>query len=865
VIPRSGMVNFDQSQMACCGILKREQVHRWMQCGLRTRRSYISNLNMLVVARSRSGERPLRRGFPTAFRVRMSLPNTALPSGLLKVVPPRPSVHEDALAPRSRSSSKPSLPSRIAVIGNYLPRHCGIATFTTDLCTAISAEYGTARLLALPVNDTEQGYDYPSRVRWSLAQDEVRSYEEAADFLNFNNIDMVCLQHEYGIFGGPAGSHILHLLRRLKMPVVTTLHTVLREPDPHQLMVMEEIAELSDRLIVMSELSSQFLQEIFKVPGSKIDMVPHGVPDLPFLDPNFYKDRFGVEGKAVLLTFGLLSPNKGIENVIQALPHILSKHKNVMYIVAGATHPHILRREGDKYRATLQALAKDIGVEAQVIFHDRFVSPEEMIEFIGAADIYVTPYRHEAQVVSGTLAYALGAGKAIISTPYWHAIELLDDRRGALVPFQNPEAIANKTIELLDTPAMRHAMRKRAYLFAREMIWKRVAQGYMESFARVRSDRMEAPRVQFAARMIPKSLDQLPELKLSHLRGLTDDTGMLQHSIFTIPNRREGYTTDDNARALIFAVLLGQEEKHHSGKVTPSTASLALCYSAFMEHAFNSAKGRFRNFLRYDRRWNELIGSEDSHGRALWALGTVLGRSQDDGLRGAAGRLFEFSLPAAAEFSSPRAWAYTLIGIQEYLDSYPGDRDAQKVRSLLSRRLLEMYEKVRRPDWKWFENILAYGNARLPQALLVVGSACSDDRMVSAGLESLDWLCAEQHCEINRHFVPIGSQGFYHHNGEKARFDQQPLEAAGAVSACLQAYRVTGDTRWHGEAWSAFNWFLGDNDLQLPLYDSVTGGCRDGLHPDRANENQGAESTLSFLMALLEMRSQAPEQKETLS
>jgi glycosyltransferase involved in cell wall biosynthesis len=725
--------------------------------------------------------------------------------------------------------------------------------------------------MALPVDDTEEGYDYPDRVRWSLAQDDVKSYQEAAEFLNFDNIDMVCLQHEYGIFGGPAGSHILHLLRGLKMPVVTTLHTVLREPNPDQMLVMQEIADLSDRLIVMSQLSSQFLQEIFKVPGSKIDMVPHGVPDLPFLDPNFYKDRFGVEGKAVLLTFGLLSPNKGIENVIQALPRILSKHKNVAYIVAGATHPHILRREGDKYRASLQALAKEIGVESQVIFHNRFVSPEEMVEFIGAADIYITPYRHEAQVVSGTLAYALGAGKAIISTPYWHAIELLDDRRGALVPFQNPDAIAQKTIELLDTPAIGHAMRKRAYLFAREMVWKRVAQGYMESFARVRSDRTEFPKVQFASRVIPKCLDQLPELKLNHLNRMTDDTGILQHAIFTIPNRGEGYTTDDNARALILAVLLDglnatQPEKDQHLKVDPPTVDAASLYLSFLEHAFNSTKGRFKNFLRYDRRWNEPVGSEDCHGRALWGLGTVLGRSQDQGLRGAAGRLFEYSLPAAVEFSSPRAWAYTLLGIHEYLNSYPGDRDAQNVRTALSRRLLEMYELIRGPDWKWFENVLAYGNARLPQALLLVGSACSDDRMVSAGLESLDWLSQTQHCETNGHFVPIGSQGFYRQDGQKARFDQQPLEAAGAVSACLQAYRVTGDSRWRNEAWSAFNWFLGDNDLQLPLYDSATGGCRDGLHPDRANENQGAESTLSFLMALLEMRSlQEPKQEEILS
>jgi len=498
-------------------------------------------------------------------------------------------------------------------------------------------------------------------------------------------------------------------------------------------------------------------------------------------------------------------------------------------------------------------------VESQVIFHNRFVSPEEMVEFIGATDIYITPYRHEAQVVSGTLAYALGAGKAIISTPYWHAIELLDDRRGALVPFQDPNAIAHKTIELLDTPAIRHAMRKRAYLFARDMVWKRVAQGYMESFSRVRSDRTENPRVQFSARLIEKSLGQLPELKLNHLNQMSDDTGMLQHAIFTVPNRSEGYTTDDNARALVLAVL--REDKGPLG-----SANSVGTYLSFLEHAFNPSKDRFKNFLRYDRRWSEPVGSEDCHGRALWALGTVLGRSQNQGCRGAAGRLFESSLPAAVEFSSPRAWAYTLLGVQEYLDSYAGDRDAQKIRSVLSRRLLDMYESVRRPGWKWFENVLAYGNARLPQALLLVGSACSDDRMVSAGLESLDWLAKTQRCEINHHFVPIGSQGFYRQGSEKARFDQQPLEAAGAVSACLEAYRATGDSRWRREAWSAFNWFLGDNDLQLPLYDSTTGGCRDGLHPDRANENQGAESTLSFLMALLEMRClQEPEQKDVLS
>ena len=779
----------------------------------------------------------------------MSVIKTIPSTGTLELVNRRPMASRQGPSAPIQLQSGAGLPSRIAVVGNYLPRQCGIATFTTDLCEAISTECGAARLFAVPVNDTESGYAYPERVRLALAQDDLSSYEQAADFLNFTNFDLVCLQHEYGIFGGPAGSHILALLRRLKMSVITTLHTVLREPSPDQRRVMEEIAELSDRLIVMSELSSQFLQEIFKVPGSKIDMVPHGVPDLPFLDPNFYKDRFGVEGKAVLLTFGLLSPNKGIENVIQALPYILSKHKNVVYLVAGATHPHILRREGDQYRAYLQALAKEIGVESKVIFHNRFVSPQEMVEFIGAADIYVTPYRHEEQVVSGTLAYALGAGKAIISTPYWHAIELLDDRRGALVPFQDPDAIARKTVELLDTPAIRHAMRKRAYLFAREMVWKKVAQGYMASFGRARSVRMREPRVRFADETRAKCLDKLPALNLDQLHRLTDDTGILQHATFALPNYSEGYTTDDNARALVLAIFVEQ-----LGQAAPVTNNLASRYLAFLGHAFNPANGRFRNLLSYARTWSEAQGSEDCHGRALWALGTVLGRSKDQTLRGAAGHLFEIAVPAVVTFASPRAWAFALLGIEEYLNCFPGDRDAQTMSSALATRLVELYRSNLSPEWNWFEDVVAYSNARLAQAVLAAGRRDSDHQMISIGLKALNWLSEVQRCAERDHFVPIGSHGFYRKGGARARFDQQPVEAGSTVSACLEAYRATGDDRWRKEAWSAFNWFLGDNDLQIALCDPITGGCRDGLHPERANENQGAESTLAFLMAQVEMR-----------
>ncbi len=509
-----------------------------------------------------------------------------------------------------------ALPSRIAVIGNYLPRQCGIATFTTDLCEAVSNEYGTERLFALPVNDPESEYDYPERVRFELTEEKLSSYQDAAEFLNFTNVDLVCVQHEYGIFGGTAGSHILELLRNLRMPIVSTLHTVLREPNPEQHRVMVELAELSDRLIVMSDHSSQFLQEIFQVSPEKIDVIPHGVPNLAFVDPNFYKDRFGVGGKSVLLTFGLLSPNKSVETVIQALPRILSHNSNVMYIVAGATHPHIKRREGDKYRESLQALARDLGVEKNVIFHNRFVSPEEMMEFIGSADIYITPYKNEAQVVSGTLAYALGAGKAVISTPYWHALELLDQQRGVLVPFNDQNAIAEQTIRLLENEAERHAMRKRAYLYSRNMVWKSVAQEYMRSFQRARAERMWNPRVVSANPAIATGVDSLPPLRLNHLARMTDDTGMLQHAVFAVPNYHEGYTTDDNARALIVSILA-----EPSAMNAESAKTLASRYLAFLWLAFNTANGRFRNFLSYDRRWQEPQGSEDSHGRALWSLG----------------------------------------------------------------------------------------------------------------------------------------------------------------------------------------------------------------------------------------------------
>jgi len=736
-------------------------------------------------------------------------------------------------------------------VGNYLPRQCGIATFTTDLCAAIGAEYGSERLFAIPVNDPDATYDYPEQVRLELAQDDLTSYQRAADFLNFNSNDLVCLQHEYGIYGGAAGSHILSLLRKLKMPLVTTLHTVLREPDYNQRAVLEEIATLSDRVIVMSEQAAAMLQEVYAVAADKIDVIPHGVPDLPFMDPNYFKETFGAEGKSVLLTFGLLSPNKGIENVIRALPSILARHPDVVYIVSGATHPHIRKREGERYRESLLALAENLGVADNLILSNRFVSAEELIQHVGAADIYITPYRHEEQVVSGTLAIALGAGKAIVATPYWHAKELLADGRGVIVPFEDPAAIADAVLGLLNNEAERHAMRKRAYLHSRGTIWPNTARAYMESFQRARKERMSQPKATTQEDLSRGPADGLPLLNTGHLLAMTDDTGIFQHAIFTVPNSREGYTTDDNARALIVSTLLDDCAIHAGLR---ESADLSRRYLAFLWLAFHPDSGRFRNFLGYDRQWLEDIGSEDSHGRALWSLGTVLGRSQNAGLRGAAGRLFEAAVPATLSFSSPRAWAFSVLGMQAYLDWFPGDRVIQGARNTLANRLLDVYQRSRSEDWHWFEKSLSYSNARLPQALILAGWHSDNRSMMQAGMQSLEWLVSEQIREDCDVFVPIGSRGFYVQGEEKARFDQQPVEACATISACLEAQRLTGDERWFTEAQRVFGWFLGKNDLRTPLYDASTGGCRDGLHPDRVNENQGAESTLSFLMALLEMQ-----------
>lgn len=739
--------------------------------------------------------------------------------------------------------------NRVAFLGDYMPRQCGIATFTTDICEAVAAEFPQCDCLVGAVNDRPEGYDYPARIRFEIDEKEIDSYRRAADFLNINNVEVVSVQHEFGIYGGPAGSHLLAFLRDVHMPVVITLHTVLGEPSDNQRAVMKQLNELSSRFIVMAERGRELLEKVYGVSPDKIDLIPHGVPDLQFIDPSFHKDQFGVEGKTVLLTFGLLSPNKGIEHVIEALPAILKQHPNVVYIVLGATHPNLIAHEGESYRLKLERLAADRGVTGNVIFYNRFVTLAELTDFIGAADIYITPYLNAAQITSGTLAYAFGAGKAVISTPYWYAEELLAKDRGILVPFADPAAIAEGVNRFLSDSTLMTATRKQAWKLGREMIWPVVAHRYMESFNRARASLSRPARKAFAVRTLENRPYELPPLKLEHLFRMSDNTGIFQHAIFNVPNYAEGYCTDDNARAFILTLLLPEMTNRVARH---DLERLASTYLAFLWDAFDKKSCRFRNFMSHSREWLEDKGSEDSHARALWAAGMALGRSKNDGHRNLCAMLFQQGLPVVEHFTSPRAWAFVLLAMQEYLRTFSGDRNVNQLRDLLAKRLLDHFRTNASKEWQWFEPVATYDNAKLSHAMILSGYWTSHGDVLETGLQSLRWLVESQKAEAG-HFAPIGCNGFWSRGEERARFDQQPLEAHSMISACLEALARTGDDYWRRAARRCFEWFLGRNDLGLPLYDSVSGGCRDALHQDRLSQNLGAESSLAFYLSLAEM------------
>jgi glycosyltransferase involved in cell wall biosynthesis len=735
----------------------------------------------------------------------------------------------------------------VAVIGNYLPRLCGIATFTTDLVEALSAEAPDINCWAVAMNDKPEGYAYPGKVRFVVNQNRLADYSVASEFLNIGQTDIVCVQHEYGIFGGPAGSHLLKLLGELRMPIVTTLHTVLKDPAPEYREVMHRLSDLSDKLIVMSRKAVDFLKDIYAVPEEKIAFIHHGIPDMPFIDPNFYKDKFGVEGKKVLLTFGLLSPNKGIEYVLQALPSVIKEHPDVTYIILGATHPHIIKAHGEEYRISLQQLVRKLDLSDFVIFRNRFVELKELCEFLGAADIYITPYLEEGQITSGTLAYAMGTGKAVISTPYWYATEMLAEGRGIIVPFKNPDAIAEQIDGLLANDVNLQAIRKKAYMFCREAIWKEVSRRYLGVFSEVQLNRSRRPRPRHLYIENIKSITkfELPELKLDHLKSLTDDTGILQHATHTVPDRGHGYCTDDNARALMVTAM-GREYMDTDSKCLDSLSSQ---YLSFLLHSFNVEKGRFRNFMTYERQWIEEVGSEDAHGRALWGIGKAVAFLANPGQMAMCMTLFNKAMKAVEHFESPRAIAFALVGIHAYLHKFSGDNEVRRVREIIVNRLFDQFKNNATESWPWLENALNYANGVLSHALLLSGQWMQRSEMVEMGLRSLKWLFNIQ--SEDNHFVPIGNNGWYEKGGAKARFDQQPIEANAMIGACVEAFNITRDKTWIDNAVMCFNWFLGHNDLNMPLYDPMTGGCRDGLMADGINQNECAESTIEWLLSLM--------------
>jgi glycosyltransferase involved in cell wall biosynthesis len=742
----------------------------------------------------------------------------------------------------------PSSIRKVALLGNHMPRQCGIATFTTDLSDAIRKEAAELDCFVVAMNDGGRRHAYPEQVRFEIAEAELTSYRRAADFLNVNMVDVVSVQHEYGIFGGKAGAHVLALLRELRMPIVTTLHTVLAEPSAVQREVMDELVALSERLVVMSAHGARLLRDVHGVRDDKITLIPHGIPSVPADHGN--KDRLGVEGRSVILTFGLLSPDKGIEYVIDALPEILARHPETVYIVLGATHPHVKEQHGETYRLMLVRRAERLGVDSSIIFHNRFVRQDELVEFLRAADIYVTPYLNAGQITSGTLAYAVGAGKAVISTPYEYARELLAEGRGVLVPARDPAAIARAAIDLLGDEAKRRDVCERARAWGRPMAWPAVASSYLDAFGTAAASHSARRRSLFQLKTSPMRPAELLETNIEHLRRMTDDTGLLQHAAFNVPRYVDGYCLDDNARALLAMAYI---EDAGSAEDVNVVRALASRYLAFVSAAFNEEQGRFRNFMTYSRKWTEERGSEDSHGRGLWALGAAVSRSSERGRQSQCGSLFHAALPAVETLSSPRAWAFALLGIDEYLRAFSGDSRVQQVRAVTARKLLELFRRASSKEWPWFEDRVTYCNARLSHALIASGARMGDDEMVAAGMRSLEWLWSIQ-VSNEGYFSPVGSKGFFVRGRSRAGFDQQPIEASAMISACLEAKRVGRDPRWDVYAKRAFNWYLGQNDLQQPLYDPATGGCRDGLHEDRVNENQGAESTLSFLLALSEMR-----------
>jgi glycosyltransferase involved in cell wall biosynthesis len=729
---------------------------------------------------------------------------------------------------------------KVAFIGNALPRRCGIATFTTDLELAVRESDGVAQTAIIAVCDPGGQYDWPPQVRWSIAQDDAGGYLAAADFINTQGFDVACLQHEFGIFGGEAGGYILGLIAALRVPLVTTLHTVLDQPTAAQRAIIDAILAASVRVVVMARKGRDMLIGSYGADPEKIVVIPHGVPDVPLIGSQEAKARLGFGGQPVVLTFGLIGPGKGIETMIEAMPTVLARVPDAVYVVLGATHPSLLREAGEAYRESLIARVSELGLEDHVVFLNRFVERPELLDHIAMCDVYVTPYRQAAQMTSGTLAYAHGLGRPVVSTSYWHAEELLADGSGVLVPFADPQRLGAEVADLLSDEPARLAMGRKAYAASRASVWAQTALRYGECFRAARREPLPGHLPDDRA---------LPAMVFDYFTDMCDDTGLFQHAVHGIPDRHHGYCVDDNARALLLCCGLGD---------APLAKAMAGRFAAFVQHAWNPDTRHFRNFMSYDRRWLEPAGSEDSHGRTLWALGAAAAWSGDRVRAQWARALFAEALATVEGFTSPRAWAFTLLGLHHYCPVCPQDRAAERLRRVLAERLEGLLRACEDPGWVWFEDRLSYDNTRICEALIVTGGSIGAPALTEAGLRSLRWLLEIQTAP-GGHFRPVGSNGFLSQSRQPPlAFDQQPVEACATIAACLAANLADPSPDWRIQARRAFDWFLGDNDLGVPLVDIDTGSCRDGLHPDRANENRGAESVLAYLLALIDMQKLEP-------
>ena len=738
--------------------------------------------------------------------------------------------------------------TKIAVIGNYLPRQCGIATFTADLCDALAGQTKKVgeNLIAVAMDDILEGYDYPDRVKFQINAHLQPDYIRAADFLNVHKFDLAILQHEYGIFGGNTGSHVLHLIQNLRMPVIITLHTVLREPTEEQRVIIQELAKHSEFFIVMARHACILLKEVYGIDEEKVAFIPHGIPDVPFNRTDSFRKSLGLEKKKILLSFGLLSPGKGLEVMINAMPRIIEKHPEAVYTILGKTHPHVKDEFGDSYRQGLIQQVNRLGIDKSVHFKDHFVEIETLTEYIKASDIYVTPYISEDQIVSGTLAYALGMGTVVVSTPYLYAKEMLADGRGSLVPFGDSEAMAKEIIYLLDHEDLCLDIREKCYQHGRSMIWKKVGADYLDLGSRALRRAVDRPVPQYLERTDDRIVAELPEVNLHHMKVMTDDTGIRQHAKYSIPDLTHGYCVDDNARALIVASM------YYSLLRDKGSIPLIQRYLSFLHFSFNPENGRFRNFMSYDRRWLEEVGSEDSHGRSLWGLGVAIKYAPNDSIRNMAATLFLDGLRVVDDFSSPRAWAFTIIGLHAYMSFFGGDASARRMRTKLAKRLFGLFKDNATDEWMWCEEKATYANAKLPHALILAGQWIPNPEMHEMGMASLRWLLKEQTAPEG-HLSTIGNLNWHERKGERSIFDQQPIEAMCLIEACAEAFRSTRDTHWLEEGQRCLGWFMGRNDINENVYVFNTGGCCDGIHENGVNDNQGAESTLAWLVSLLTM------------